>query len=428
MNRSKHLAVTAAWLALLSLTGCASGVKAGGSAGDAPWFTAWATAHDARAVSPALGGKTVRMVLVLSVSGTGVRVKLENTLGQSPVVFSSAFIGAEGKGAAVREGTNQRLTFAGKPGLTLAAGEGALSDPLPFAVKAFDRLTLSLDVESAADISVHRLGLRINWMASGAHAADTSAAGFEPLPEIGQLNSGQWPFYWVAGLDVQSNESKGTVVLLGDSITDGRCSTRDAQGKAQADLYVRWSDVLAARLAALPPNERMAVANVGIFGNRILDKGRGPSALERLDRDVLGRAGVTHVVLFEGTNDINGLFTAPQIIAAAQQAIDRVHAAGRKIIGVTVLPRGRPAPKPGWTSAAEAERLAFNEWVRTQARFDGVIDFDRLMSRGPVVTLADGGRAPAIPDEWNCDGTHPNTAGYRAMGDFIDLTLLAGKR
>ncbi len=151
---------------------------------------------------------------------------------------------------------------------------------------------MSLHVTAASDISTHLVGLRINYSVPGDRAADASGAGFEPLPEIAALNSGQWPFYWVAALDVKSVRTPGTVVVFGDSITDGRCSTRDgATLIVQPNLYQRWGD-----------------------------------------RDVLDRSGATHVVLFEGTNDITGGFTAAQIQAGTQTLIDKVHAAGMKII------------------------------------------------------------------------------------------------
>jgi lysophospholipase L1-like esterase len=67
----------------------------------------------------------------------------------------------------------------------------------------------------------------------------------------------------------------------------------------------------------------------------------------------------------------------------------------------------------------EAQRLAVNGWIRTQAPFDGVIDFDRLMSGGPVY---DGSQS--LKPEFACDdNVHPNAAGYRAMGQFVDLAL-----
>ena len=387
---------------------------------EAKWFTAWATSHNERAAAPAMAGRTVRQILMPSVPGTSLRVKLENTMGAAPVVFSGAFIGVAGVGAGVRGGTSRRLTFGGRSEMALAPGQGAYSDPAPFEVRAFEALALSLEVKESADVSVHHVGLRTNWSAAGMRGEDGSAAGFEPLAEIPALNSGQWPFYWIAALDVQSAGTTGTIVLFGDSITDGRCSTRDDKGIVQPNLYQRWGDVLAVRLAARP-GPRMAVANVGIAGNRVLNRGNGPSALERIDRDVLDRAGVTHVVFFEGTNDITGGFTAAQIISGTRTLIDKVHARGARIVGVTIIPRGRPGP--GWNGSHEAQRRAVNDWIRTRANFDGVIDFDALMKDGPVVRLPDGSSAPAIPAAWNCDGTHPNAAGYKAMGEFVDLAL-----
>ena len=408
----------------VALAGCATSQQGGGK----DWYTAWAMSHNARATIPAMSGRPARMILMPNISGNALRVKIENTMGEAPVVFSAAFIGVAGEGALVREGSITRLTFVGKPGLTLAPGQSAYSDAVSFNVKAFEKLALSLDVQSASDISTHQVGLMTNWSAAGARAADFSGAGFEPLPEIPPVNTGQWPYYWVAALDVQSPQTTGTIVFLADSITDGRCSTRDEKGIVRPNLYQRWTDVLATRLAARPNGEQKGIANAGISGNRVLGRGNGPSALERLERDVLDRAGVTHVVFFEGTNDIAGNFSAAQVIAGTQQIIALVRARGIKIIGATVIPRGRTAPMTGWTSANEAQRLALNEWIRTKANFDAVIDFDALMKNGPVVKLGDGGSAPAIPTAWNCDGTHPNAAGYKAMGEFVDLRLFDSSR
>ena len=410
---------TAVIAMVAALSGCATGPKSG----EPGWYTAWATAHNARATTPAMSGRTVRMILRPNIPGNALRVKLENTMGEAPVVFSGAFIGVAGEGAGVRPDSVARLTFDGKPGLTLAPGQGAYSDPVSFSVKAFEKLALSLDVQSAADISTHHVGLMTNWSAAGARAADPSGAGFEPLPEIPALNTGQWPFYWVAALDVQSPGTSGTIVFLADSITDGRCSTRDEEGVVRPNLYQRWTDVLAARLAARPKEEQKGIANAGISGNRVLGRGNGPSAFERLERDVLDRVGVTHVVFFEGTNDIAGNFTAAQVSAGMRQITALIRARGIKVIGVTVIPRGRPAPEAGWTAANEAERIKLNEWIRAKGNFDGVIDFDALMKDGPVVTLTGGGYAPAMPPQWNCDNTHPNAAGYKEMGEFVDLGL-----
>lgn len=405
-------------IAIALLVALALGLNTSAHArGGQQWFSAWAVSHGSRQTTPAVSGTTVRMIVRPTISGSHLRVKLENTMGEAPVVFSGAYIGVAGAGAAVVRGSNRQLTFGGNSGLALARGAGAYSDPVAFHVTAFQELSLSLDVVSASDISTHVVGLTINYFAPGARAADTAATGFVPLPEIPALNSGQWPFYWVAAVDVKSPSTTGTIVLFGDSITDGRCSTRDANGIVQPDLYQRWGDVLAERIAALPENQSKGIANEGIAGNRVLNRGNGPSALERVDRDVLDRAGATHVVFFEGTNDISGGFTAAEVIAGTQQIIDRVHAEGLEIIGVTVIPRGRTGA--GWSATQEQHRLAVNAWMRTQANFDGLIDFDALM-HGPIIP---GTGAVQIRAEFNCDNTHPNAAGYKAMGEFIDLRL-----
>jgi lysophospholipase L1-like esterase len=406
------------------LTGCATAHRSV----DKDWYTAWATSHNARATTPTMSGRTVRMVLLPNIAGTALRVKIENTMGEAPVLFSGAYIGVSGAGAAVEKDSVARLTFGGKPGLKLAPGEGAYSDPVSFSVKAFQKLSLSLEVQSAADISTHHVGLRTNWSAAGARGADASGAGFEPLPEIPPLNTGQWPYYWAAALDVHSPATTGTIVLFADSITDGRCSTRDDNGIVQRDLDQRWPDLFARRLAARANGGKKGIANAGISGNRVLGRGNGPSAFERVERDVLDRTGVTHVVLFLGTNDIAGNFSAAQVSAGLRQLVALMRYRGIKVIGATVIPRGRPAPQTGWTAVNEKERLALNEWIRAKANFDGVIDFDALMKNGPSVKLVDGSSAPAMPTEWNCDGTHPNAAGYKAMGEFVDLTLFDDAR
>jgi hypothetical protein len=52
----------------------------------------------------------------------------------------------------------------------------------------------------------------------------------------------------------------------------------------------------------------------------------------------------------------------------------RVHAAGDKIVGATILPMCNP---PG--SVKEQTRLAVNDWIRTSGTFDAVLDFDAVL-------------------------------------------------
>ena len=415
---------------------------AGGSVAhgrDSRWHSAWTVSHGARQVPAGvtLSGSSFRMIVRPTISGEEIRVKLENTMGQAPVTFSAAYIGVLDSGAALVPRSNRQLFFAGSssvtiapgPGLTNGPDTGVYSDPVHFKVKAFQRLAVSLEVASASDVSAHALGLVTNYVATpGGRADSTSGDGFVAIPD----NGGNFPFYWVASVDVEAPEATGTIVAFGDSITDGRCSTRDAAGVDHPDLYFRWVDVLAQRVAALPRNQVKSVVDEGIAGNRIRGGG-SPAALDRLDRDVLGRAGISHVLFFEGTNDITGGALAAQVIADTKTIIDRVHAAGIPIFGVTIMARGRPAPLTGWTGSMESQRLQVNHWIHTpDANFDGLIEFSAL-TQGPIVVGADGvpgesiwtapgGTVPSLTDSWNCgDYTHPNTPGYNAMGSFIDL-------
>jgi lysophospholipase L1-like esterase len=203
-------------------------------------------------------------------------------------------------------------------------------------------------------------------------------------------------------------QNAATIVMFGDSITDGTRST--------ADTNSRWPDVVAQRLAAA--KKALGISNQGIAGNRLLGDGAGVSALARFDRDVLLQTGAAYVVVLEGINDIgvarnNPNPTAPDLIAAHRQMIERAHAQGLKIIGATLTPFEGAAY---FTPEGEAKRLALNEFIRSGGMYDGVIDFDKAT------------RDPAAPAKINPmydsgDHLHPNDAGYKAMGEAVDLGL-----
>jgi lysophospholipase L1-like esterase len=227
--------------------------------------------------------------------------------------------------------------------------------------------------------------------------------------------------YWLKSIDVQSASSTGAIVAFGDSITDGTCSTLDA--------HDRWEDVLETRIVMEAYGQKnkdahKAMVNEGIGGNTVTTKNTEPVAenpgIERLDRDVLSHHGVTHVILFMGTNDLRRGAPAQQVMDGMSDIIKRVKAAGMKIYGVTIIPRHNRAAEPnnsGWNPDRTRMRNEINQWIRTKAPFDGVIDFDKVVQ--------DSKNPDLIAPAFNCgDGIHPTPRGYFEMGNSVRLDLL----
>jgi lysophospholipase L1-like esterase len=292
-------------------------------------------------------------------------------------------------------------------------------------------------VDAVTDIGIHLFGLVTNYTAAAGNAASLTGDAFVPVPPTADPKKpNTFPVYWVAGLDVASTFNTGTVVALGDSITDGRCSTRDANGvpadtstsPTYPDEYLSWPDLLARRLLGFK-----AVVNQGIAGNEITGGAAdslGQPALVRVASDVLAQQGATHVIFLEGTNDIaaNAPLTTTDVaneIARLEEADQRIiadaHLIGLNVIGATILPRGGEA---GWTVQMDLVRVALNDWIRTPGVFDGVIDFDGMMLLAGAKNRGDG--VFTLPKGYHCyDGVHPNADGYALMAAGIDLALFS---
>lgn len=368
------------------------------------WVGTWA-ASPSGTVAAGYADRTVRNVVHTSVGGSQVRVGLTNVLGTAPVLMSAVTVAVATRPDApdAVPGTMRPLTFGGLASITIPAGGEALSDPVPLAVPEDRDLLVSVYTPlPTGPATYHQVANQTSYVSVGDHAVEESGAQFTEKITF-------WPY--VSSVDVRSHTTRGTVVTLGDSITDGNNSTRNANH--------RWPDYLADRLVALPGPTRLGVLNAGISSNRLLTSTWNPNALSRLDRDVLNATGVRSVVVLLGINDIGGQpqhHEPSQIIAALRQVAAQAHARGLRIIGGTLTPFGGSS---NYTAELEGVRQAVNDFIRTGRTFDAVVDFDAAL-RDP----AEPTRLQSTYDSG--DHLHPNDAGYRAMANAVRLDRLTG--
>ena len=377
------------------------------------WFATWTASssdapprppRDSIDRVPTLFDQTVRLIVRSSIGGDNVRIRLSNEYGDRALAIDAAHIAVRDAGSSIIASTDRVLTFGGIPSLRLRPGAIVFSDPVALAVPALHDLAISIHIaDSARLVTRHALALQTNYVRRG------NAPGAREFASDTSLYI--WPF--LVGVDVTNSAATGVIAAIGNSITDGAASTRDANA--------RWPNILAERLLA-SAEPMKAVVNAGISGGRVLTYGSGPSALARFDRDVLMTPGLTHVILLEGINDIgrsavDGV-TADDIIAGYRQLIARAHDRGIAIVGATLTPAG---PRTPFTPALEAKRAAVNAFIRGSGEFDAVIDFD-MATRDPANPLQ------FLASYDSGDHLHPGDAGYRAMGNAIDLTLFRRRR
>ncbi|WP_044563205.1 SGNH/GDSL hydrolase family protein [Azospirillum sp. B4] len=410
-----YLALAGALLASTIVSGAAHAAdvtKAEATKWVGSWMTA-AQAGDANSAPPAPGfaDATLRQVVHLSLGGQRVRLRLSNAFGTAPLTIPGihvALSAKEGSGpsAAIRPGSDHALTFDGQASVTIPAGGAVWSDPVDLAVPDRADLAVSLRLKDVPDTVTGHPGSRAtSFVAPGDALAATDLPGAATVTH----------WYVLTGVDVQAPATANAVVVLGDSITDGRDSTTDGDG--------RWPDALAKRL--LQGKSPVGVLNAGIGGNRLLLDGNGPRALDRLERDVLDQTAVRWLVVLEGINDLATAVKAAErkevgatpdaIIGAYRQIIDRAHARGLVVYGATILPcQGIGYCDP----AMEPNRQKVNAWIRGGGAFDAVIDLDRTLddpkNPGHLLPEADGG-----------DHLHPGDTGYRLMAEGVDLALFA---
>jgi lysophospholipase L1-like esterase len=383
---------------------------------DLAWVGVWAAAP-AQPTGPTLRMETVRQTVRLSLGGRALRVRLSNELGANPVAISSVHVALPGKSlGSIDPTTDQVLTFGGQESLVIQAGMPMLSDPLALQTESLEEIVVSLFVTRATGpVATHPLAMATSFISDAGPGSVTAPALEHVTPSSAR--------FFLSEVEVQRPDAQA-VVALGDSITDGYGATPDQNH--------RWPDYLAERLAR--EHRPIAVVNAGISGNRILhdlpEVEFGPSALSRLDRDVLSVPGARTLILLESINDIGipassvlpeQAVTAADIIAGMQQIIARARAHGIRVIGGTLMPFAG-ASYPGYYDLeAEAKRQAVNRWIRDARAFDAVVDFD--------AALRDPNRPEQLMVAFDCgDHLHLNDAGYRKMAETVNLDTLASSK
>jgi lysophospholipase L1-like esterase len=343
---------------------------------------------------------TVRQAVRVSVGGARLRLRFTNEGGVAPLSLGAVRVGLAGPDGTVIGG-GKAVTFDGAASSVAPPGSPLISDPIDLPTRALDKLYVSIFLPAPATRDVGT-----TWSYVAGQRGDFTAAASLPGAKLMGAPA------LVSQVMVEPARPTNVVVTLGDSITEGATSTTLA--------FRSYPDRLAERLAAAGAN--WSVVNVGIGGNRLLRQGAGPSALARLDRDVLSVPGVKAIILMEGINDIGRgniePVTAEALIAADKQIIARAHAKGIRVIGATLTPYKGAAYA---TEAGEQVRQALNRWISTGGAFDGVIDFAT-----PVADRADP--LSFGPGMNTRDHLHPNDAGYKAMADSIDLSVVTGTR
>jgi lysophospholipase L1-like esterase len=383
------------------------------------WVTTWTTAQQliaptgpprpARQKGPeasnlpaSLADQTIRMVAHVSLGGRRIRVELSNMMNVQPLEIGAAHVATAKAGGEIVDGTDRVLKLGGSGSFTIPPGAIVLSDPVDLEVAPLSDLAVSLYLprDTGAPAS-HTVGLHTAYISKGNVVSSRS------MPEPATM----FAYTWLASIDVAAPRDAYTVVALGDSITDGFATTRDAD--------MAWPTLLAKRLTENKSTQRVAVVNQGISGNQVLRDGAGISALARLDRDVLTRPGVKWVILLEGINDINirtrpgeaNPLTAEALISGYKQIVERCHAQGIRVMGATLTPA---EGVPTYSELGEEVRVAANRWIRAKGNFDAVVDLDAV--------LRDAERPARLKAEADSgDHIHPNDAGNQKMADAFDL-------
>ena len=369
------------------------------------WVGTWATAPQTvvRSFMPynnCMTNRSVRQVVKVSIGGDVIRLKLSNIYSMQPVEIRSIYIAHAKDSSDIDAKTAQYFKFGNSYKTVIPAGKQIVSNALKFKLMNLERVAITINYTSAPEIPTVHMGSRTtSYIMKGVTNAHSNFAK--------AFRENHW--YNISGIDVYTmSNNMSAIAIIGNSITDGKCSTDNAQN--------RWPDVMSEMLQLKHKITNQGVLNLGIGNNRVtVPGGFGALAKERFDRDILMQSGVKKVVIFEGVNDIGAARSgssetvARKIIESIQGMMKKAKARKMKVYLGTITPfKGAGY----YTHFHEAARLYVNDWIRSQAKnVDGILDFAKL--------LQDPNDDRRMKREYaSNDWLHPNPTGYKAMGIY----------
>ena len=369
------------------------------------WVGTWATAPQTvvKSFMPynnCMTNRSVRQVVKVSIGGGVIRLKLSNIYSMQPVEIRSIYIAHAKDSFDIDAKTAQYFKFGNSYKTVIPAGKQIVSDALKFKLRNLERVAITINYTSAPEIPTVHMGSRTtSYIMKGVTNAHSNFAK--------AFRENHW--YNISGIDVYTmSNNMSAIAIIGNSITDGKCSTDNAQN--------RWPDVMSEMLQLKHKITNQGVLNLGIGNNRVtVPGGFGALAKERFDRDILMQSGVKKVIIFEGVNDIGAARSgssetvARQIIESIQGMVKKAKARKMKVYLGTIT----PFKGAGYYSHFhEAARLYVNDWIRSQAKnVDGILNFAKL--------LQDPNDDRRMKREYaSNDWLHPNPAGYKAMGIY----------
>ncbi|RMJ06784.1 hypothetical protein CDV36_013627 [Fusarium kuroshium] len=348
---------------------------------------------------------TIRQTLRTSIRAERIRIRISNVFGKTPLPITAASValplnGNSGVGE-IDGSSTRRLTFEGSASTTIGPGEFVDSDPVHFRLPPLSNLALSIYLEDGQlgnKITGHPGSRTTSWMGTG-NLVNASS--------VSEASTRHW--YFVSAVETWAPRNHYSIVLLGDSITDGRGSEDDRNN--------RWSDFLAARLQ-VSRKPHIAVNNQAAGGNAVLSGGLGPPLLHRYHRDALQQNGARYVLVFEGVNDIG---TSPtddltqrqltqRLINAYAEIVTACKKANMRTIGATITPF---TGSQYGDVRREETRLEVNDWILNNGTFDYVVDFASVIGDGDKLR----------PEFDSGDHLHPNVDAYREMGSRFPVHI-----